>query len=457
MASILSLPEELLIEIVSPFERDRLCLRNLSLVSRRLHATARPFLFRHVGIVTNHGSGHEPPIDEPGWVVQARLLERSFSEHSRLRELVWTYGPVFLKRHHVGRKILPFCTDLTDQKGHWEPTFHATRESLALIEGFPNLKELWLSCADTESKVEASEYTESVFEIPYASKLSSMKIEGGGVEMLSCMGLGNIRELVTTNFHLPWGEMPSRFQHKSTSLRRLEIVGHECAVPLTHFTRLMLMCPQLEELKVHGKLNVRFWGYPPPEYTFHTEGVLDALNQVRTSLKSLELIIPPRGIIEANEDPLDLSQFDGLVHLRISGMYFFPFEEIPSRKDLNRLLPRNIESFQIDFPPQAGFARNFWSHNNDEIQYDPNTDTVSLLPEQFDWISQFTTLKKERFPHLSDLALLDDEFRDAKGPGRCMVKCKLPEEVETTFAAAGIELNVRILLWDGHPGLKKRA
>jgi hypothetical protein len=448
MTTILSLPEELLIEVVSPFVQDRVQLRALCLVSRRFHAIARKILFRHVEIRFNQT--HHPLFVEPISAVQARFLERSFAENDALCELVWTCGPVSLKRHHEGKRTMPYCTNLTDQKINWEPTFHATSASVNRIESLPNLKELSIRCDDTESELEASEYTELLFNSPRLSKLSDVKIKGGGVEMLSCIHLAGLRELTIANFHLPWDDMPTRFWNKSTSLRKLKILGHEpCEIRLNHFKCFMVMCPHLKELKMSGRLNVRFWGFPPPEYTFHIDGVIDALALVQNSLKVLELVIPPQGIIQSDDSPLDLSQFDGLEHLRISGMYFLPFGgPQPSRKDLHRLLPKNLEYLHIDFPPQAGFSRSFWNHEEKHITYHPETDTVSLLAERYNWVYQFTNMTGQRFLNLRKLALLDDDYKGAPGPGRRAVRWNQPDEVKTAFANAGINLNVEILLWN---------
>jgi hypothetical protein len=447
MVTILSLPEELLIEAVSPFEQDRVRLRSLCLVSRRFHAIARKLLFRHVEIPFNQT--HDPLFAEPISSVQARFLERSFAENDALCELVWTCGPVSLKRHFEGKRTMPYCTNLMDQKDNWEQTFHATSASVNRIESLPNLKELSIRCDDTTNELEASEYTELLFDSPRLSQLSAVKIEGGGVEMLSCIHLASLRELTIANFHLPWDDMPTRFWNKGTSLRKLEILGHEpCEIQLKHFKCFMAMCPHLEELKISGKLNVKFWGYPPPEYTFHIDGVIDVLATVRTSLKVLELVIPPQGIVQSDDSPLDLSQFDGLEHLRISGMYFLPFSGVqPSRNDLHRLLPKNLESLHIDFPPHAGFSRSFWDDREKNITYHPETDTVSLLTECYNWIYQFTTLTGRQFPNLRNLALLDDDYKGAPGPGRRAVRWNQPEEVRTAFANAGINVNVEILLW----------
>lgn len=365
MASISNIPEELLVDVISYFEFDRPLLLILARVSRRFHLTTRKFIFRSVEIPFSDSQDYDPLFDEPLSTIQARLLERSLTENAELQRFVRICGPIKILRCDLDSQWS--YAQSKDKTNDLDRSYCTTKESIQALERYTNLRELSISCVDLKDEDNIDEYTEQLFKLPLLESLRIAKLERPGVpELLAAMLLPNIHTLTANELIGPKvsgangliAAWTSALPRSASSVRRLCLSCKKYPLMADYLGRVLSFASAIEELKCHGQLNVECLGFPPPEYTVNTYGVINALNNIRDTLKSLEIIIPPSRIIRCDGDPINLSQFASLKKLRISGFFMFRMgRPIPSRERLYQQIPRNLEFLQVCFHSHWAFLK----------------------------------------------------------------------------------------------------
>jgi hypothetical protein len=368
MSSITNLPDELLVDVLSYFEHDLNALIALARVSHPFHRIARSYIFRHVHLPqTESGDGLSGGTTSD---VTERLLQRSFDENLALCGLVWSYGPIRLLRPQVDFNG-PYYTAYESDEESDEPNYCVTERSMQMLASLTGLQKLWITCA--ESYDNATDFVYPLFESRHTRKLSSVKLENPGEqEMVSYMLLPNIRTFTVedpSSGPLLWRYVPSQITNsravileslepsavKASRLQSLELFAPKMTMPLKTLGKILSFCPQLSNLRIRSRLGVAFLGFPPPEFTFKTVGIIDALNHVRDTLKHLELTIPaeniltflPSYIAEDHVLPLNLSQFRVLESLKISGLCLYRTWVREDQKDIHRLIPSSLRSLSV--------------------------------------------------------------------------------------------------------------
>jgi hypothetical protein len=364
MSSITNLPDELLIDVLSYFEHDLNSLIALARVSHPFHRIARSYIFRHVHFAQTESG--DAPFEESTSDVTERLLRRSFDENPELCGFVWSYGPICLLRPQVDLN----GPNHEAYESH-EPNYCVTERSMQMLTSLTGLQNLWITCA--ESYDNATDFVYPLFESRRIRKLSSVKLENpGDKEMVSCMLLPNIRTFTVEDHSsrpLLWRYVPSQITNsravilessepsavKASGLQSLELFAPKKIMPLKTLGKILSFCPQLSNLRIRSRLGVAFLGFPPPEFTFMTVGIIDALNHVRDTLKHLELTIPaehiviglPSYIAEDHGLPLNLSQFRVLESLKISGLCLYRTWVREDQKDIHRLIPSSLRRLSV--------------------------------------------------------------------------------------------------------------
>ncbi|KAF2874679.1 hypothetical protein BDV95DRAFT_591480 [Massariosphaeria phaeospora] len=434
MDHIHHLPDELLGEITSNFEHDRLSLSRLALVSQRFRRLAQEFLFRHVDFVPDTNAQSINTLNEPPLWRHHRLLQRTFKETPQLRKCVWSCGPISL------------------EDGDYD--------DLRYLAGFRNLKTLLLRSIsgdpDDYSADGSAHRTkldgDAVLSLPILQQITSLTLHNGPSigTIASCMLLQSLRDLTVDSVN---DYTASKNRHpvpdRTGSLRSLRILRSDSrlfrpeegyGLKTASLCHILSRAPLLEEFRYNLMFNCTLAGFPPPEFDFSSEGALVALRPIRNTVRVLQLSLFTLFISHVTGFfPLDLSEFEALRHLTINAFFLCEAFKVPQpdREDIYQYMPKHLQSLQIEFPSQIGVF--YWDGEQD-FSFKSNGD-YKIPPERFAWLFQFPRQKERALPNLRRVALLDGEQPGRRGE---LVEWQQPDEVKDAFKAADIELVVQV-------------
>lgn len=378
MADLLSLPDELLIHVISFLEYDRPSLLSLSLTARCFHRLARGFVFRHIELHLNPiGRGAQK------FLVRRDLLFRSLKHDSRLKDYVQTAGPIFLYA----------TNEFTDM----------------LLDGLANLGKLWIRGSYLPWIPAHYAHLSEFFDSECARRLREIKVQNGHVQVLiEYLRLPNLTTLNAVDLEHPTQGHCSEVT--SSSLRTLRVSGKPGIANLSteDLKRLAESCPLLEELvcDVHLNAEQQVPANHSLELRIVIEGIAEALRPVQQTLKRLELHMPLRHIVHATGSPINLSHLVALRYLRINGLYLFEKgEHAASQRNIQDCLPPSIESFHIDCTPHTPVF--FDVLFEDDLSGRNIEDLVAR--EKSTWLLQFAEVKRNRCKSLRQVVVQETD------------------------------------------------
>jgi hypothetical protein len=377
MASLLTLPDELLLLITTTLQHDKPTLCKLALASHRLHHIVREVIFRHA--IPYFSAKGYPTLSQirPA----SELLERSLSENATLRELVWSYGPITSFQANHEKDGMTMIKGLTSSWG--EPQ---------LLDSFPNLKKLYLMLKCEDSGCSA-ELLEDLSKGRHRNALRSITLLGNPCQRIvaACMALPHIQTVELNSVQFP-SDCGVEQTGTRSNLRRLSLCNIDEPRTLRRpawdmiVGQILTYCPYLEELRwdpnvTHAGLRLSRFRSMSSQLSpagslktpDHSHSVIESRDQpfreialeitqtlrpVAHSIKVLEVpAFSMRWFMDRSHSrslPLDLTLLVALRRLDISAFFLLPathpestWKDMRNRDGMLKGLPSGLEHLRV--------------------------------------------------------------------------------------------------------------
>ncbi|KAF2498815.1 hypothetical protein BU16DRAFT_524862 [Lophium mytilinum] len=433
--ALATMPDDILIEILSCCHSENRILKNLALVSHRLSLLVPTFLFRHISITLP---------DTPYQLERCLRENPDLARHIRSLTVVsldeqlrfWRLLPTNLSRFRNLRTV--------ELNGGWRKPGHQHSAADLSNRQISELEREFLSAFNDElienlrhssvNNIRFNRFSSNRAVINVTSTIIVRLLQIEGLRNLSLTGLSELGDI----------DVSMLSTNLVSHTENLQLGSGYWSIDPMHMKSIMAYAPSLKSLTSFlpglSELTFRL----PHHFITNMLQPFDggALSSVLAPLKVSLEVLDLSGVIQhwpgRQPGPFDLSDFEKLRRIVAPSICFFQLGPPQiDRYELHNQLPASLEELSITFSSETSIFTN-------DLSADPS-HTITV-PQSLDWLMQFAMKVLDHLPNLRSVQLRETRrFKRTRRQTKVeVVPWIAPAKVQEAFDGAKVKLEVLV-------------